>query len=266
MATNPDVQEVLKTLKNSLGENLAETITSAIAQHNAATAATSAALASEAASTEQENASDHEKLQRIAEQHQQEIQQEQVHQLQRSEPGETAVHTTVSQDDHEEVLKHIATAAAAAEASSTLATVPITEGSSPVPPPAKPVPGSEEWHKMRRDNHKEVERRRRETINAGINDLAKSIPNSEKNKGSILRQAVKYIRNLQLENERLVSETETMIGIKFDIEKLTLEKSVADATYEALIVDHQKLKLDFDELRKKTDDLDEHTSKKQRTE
>ncbi|KAI7828719.1 hypothetical protein BC939DRAFT_380747, partial [Gamsiella multidivaricata] len=56
--------------------------------------------------------------------------------------------------------------------------------------------GSEEWHKQRRDNHKEVERRRRETINAGINDLAQMIPNSDKNKGSILRQAVKYIQEL----------------------------------------------------------------------
>src|SRR5271154_5227096 len=42
--------------------------------------------------------------------------------------------------------------------------------------PNRPQVGSEEWHKQRRDNHKEVERRRRETINDGISELAKIVP------------------------------------------------------------------------------------------
>jgi len=49
----------------------------------------------------------------------------------------------------------------------------------------KPPVGSDEWHRVRRDNHKEVERRRRETINEGITELARIVPGSEKNKGSI---------------------------------------------------------------------------------
>ena len=87
----------------------------------------------------------------------------------------------------------------------------------------KPQVGTEEWHKIRKDNHKEgmlhqietnscypsclsqvVERRRRETINEGINELAKIVPNCEKNKGSILASAVNYIIQLKTEKEKLV--------------------------------------------------------------
>jgi len=46
-----------------------------------------------------------------------------------------------------------------------------------------------------------VERRRRETINEGINELAKIVPGNEKNKGSILARTVTYIRDLQQQVE-----------------------------------------------------------------
>jgi len=82
-------------------------------------------------------------------------------------------------------------------------------------PTQKPPVGSEEWHKVRRDNHKEVERRRRETINEGINELAKIVPGCEKNKGSILQRAVQFITQLK--------ENETQ-----NIEKWTLEKLLTD--------------------------------------
>ncbi|KAH9810804.1 hypothetical protein DFH28DRAFT_932398 [Melampsora americana] len=49
--------------------------------------------------------------------------------------------------------------------------------------------GSVQW--------KEVERRRRETINEGITELKKIVPGSEKNKGEILKQAVRYIQRLK---------------------------------------------------------------------
>lgn len=57
-----------------------------------------------------------------------------------------------------------------------------------------------------------VERRRREVINEGIENLAKLIPtNSDKNKGAILTGAIKYIQDLQarissFDNERSVFE------------------------------------------------------------
>lgn len=86
----------------------------------------------------------------------------------------------------------------------------------------KPTVGSDEWHKVRRDNHKEVERRRRETINEGINELAKIVPGCEKNKGSILQRAVTYILQLKTTQEKQV-ENRTM-------EKVVFEQALGELT------------------------------------
>ncbi|KAL7626741.1 basic helix-loop-helix protein [Parahypoxylon ruwenzoriense] len=94
---------------------------------------------------------------------------------------------------------------------------------------AKPAVGSEEWHKMRKDNHKEVERRRRETINEGINELAKIVPGCEKNKGSILQRAVIFITQLK-QNEAQ------------NIEKWTLEKLLTEQAIQELSASNDKLK------------------------
>ncbi|KAI0145826.1 hypothetical protein F4776DRAFT_660703 [Hypoxylon sp. NC0597] len=94
---------------------------------------------------------------------------------------------------------------------------------------SKPAVGSEEWHKMRKDNHKEVERRRRETINEGINELAKIVPGCEKNKGSILQRAVIFITQLK-ENEAQ------------NIEKWTLEKLLTEQAIQELSASNDKLK------------------------
>ncbi|TPX14297.1 uncharacterized protein E0L32_005493 [Thyridium curvatum] len=106
-----------------------------------------------------------------------------------------------------------------------------------VPPPqnAKPAVGSEEWHKMRKDNHKEVERRRRETINEGINELAKIVPGCEKNKGSILQRAVAFITQLK--------ENETQ-----NIEKWTLEKLLTEQAIAELSASNEKLKGEVERL------------------
>ncbi|PQE26115.1 putative CBF1-centromere binding factor 1 protein [Rutstroemia sp. NJR-2017a BBW] len=93
----------------------------------------------------------------------------------------------------------------------------------------KPVVGSDEWHKVRKDNHKEVERRRRETINEGINELAKIVPGCEKNKGSILQRAVQFITQLK--------ENETQ-----NIEKWTLEKLLTEQAIAELSASNDKLK------------------------
>ncbi|KAL0637215.1 basic helix-loop-helix protein [Maublancomyces gigas] len=100
-------------------------------------------------------------------------------------------------------------------------------GSSGNPNP-KPQVGTEEWHRVRRDNHKEVERRRRETINEGINELAKIVPGCEKNKGSILQRAVQYIQQLK-ENEAA------------NIEKWTLEKILTEQAISELSANNEKL-------------------------
>ncbi|TEA21132.1 Transcriptional regulator CBF1 [Colletotrichum sidae] len=104
-------------------------------------------------------------------------------------------------------------------------------------PTKKPDVGSEEWHKMRKDNHKEVERRRRETINEGINELAKIVPNCEKNKGSILQRAVTFINQLK-ENENQ------------NIEKWTLEKLLTEQAIAELSTSNDKLKNECERLYK----------------
>ncbi|KAF5721714.1 hypothetical protein FMUND_3450 [Fusarium mundagurra] len=102
-------------------------------------------------------------------------------------------------------------------------------------PNPKPTVGSEEWHKMRKDNHKEVERRRRETINEGINELAKIVPGCEKNKGSILQRAVSFISQLK-ENEQQ------------NIEKWTLEKLLTEQAITELSASNDKLKQECERL------------------
>ncbi|KAF9549407.1 basic helix-loop-helix protein [Mortierella hygrophila] len=296
MENNQDVQEVLNTLSNSISAS--ESFASSNESFAASIAkAASAVAAMESTHYAEQQQKDHEQLQRIAAQHQQEVQQEhqqQVQQLkeeqqqqqqqhdqqdqhqqqqqqpqpqvlppQEQDPTTAVLQAAALQDEqHQQVLQHIATAAA--EAGSTLATVPIT--ASPQPP-AKAAVGSAEWHKIRRDNHKEVERRRRETINDGINGLAKMVPNCDKNKGSILKEAVKYIKSVLVENERLTGEIAIATTAKYEIEKYLMEKSVAEATIHSLNLQHEQLKREYEELRQKMDEAEGGPSiKKQRTE
>lgn len=78
-----------------------------------------------------------------------------------------------------------------------------------------------------------VERRRRETINEGINELAKIVPGCEKNKGSILQRAVQYITQLRQNESK-------------NIEKWTLEKLLTDQAIEELDSGMTKVKAELD--------------------
>jgi bHLH factor len=82
---------------------------------------------------------------------------------------------------------------------------------------------------MRKDNHKEVERRRRGNINEGINELARLLPtsNGDKAKGAILQRAVAYMTQLK-ENEAR------------SIEKWTIEKMIMDKAMEEV---HMRLEV-----------------------
>lgn len=84
----------------------------------------------------------------------------------------------------------------------------------------KPAVGSEEWHRLRRENHKQVERRRRETINDGITELSRIVPGCEKNKGSILQRAAIYIRQLK--------EAEAATVEKWTLEKLLTDQAISE--------------------------------------
>ena len=89
-----------------------------------------------------------------------------------------------------------------------------------------------------------MERRRRETINEGINELAKIVPGCEKNKGSILQRAVQYITQLRDNEAR-------------NIEKWTFEKVLTDQALAELTSTVDKLRDDLKETR-----LDCHKYKK----
>ncbi|KAF9555334.1 basic helix-loop-helix protein, partial [Lunasporangiospora selenospora] len=156
----------------------------------------------------------------------------------------------------------------AVSAPAVSATVAVASAPAPVPAlAAKPVQGSEEWRKIRRDNHKEVERRRRENINDGITQLAELVPNSEKNKGAILKQAVKYIESIEEANKKLMADIEAGSSTKLDLDKALVEKSILKTSLESLKVEHEQLKRDLDALKGQlNEESDEHTSKRQRTE
>lgn len=97
----------------------------------------------------------------------------------------------------------------------------------------KPLAGTEEWHRVRKDNHKEVERRRRQTINAGIKELAALLPSPETNKSQIIQRAIEFIKRLK--------ESE-----KNNVEKWTLEKLLNDQALHELTATNEKLKSELE--------------------
>ncbi|GAA5928159.1 hypothetical protein JCM1841_006148 [Sporobolomyces salmonicolor] len=115
-----------------------------------------------------------------------------------------------------------------------------------------------EWERSRKDNHKEVERRRRETINAGISSLAALLPPlspsddphsqspttapSKLNKGLILSRAAAYIEALKAAEasnierwtlEKLLSD-QAMGELRGECERLRREGSKWEEEVEAL--------------------------------
>jgi len=94
----------------------------------------------------------------------------------------------------------------------------------------------DEWSRQKKDNHKEVERRRRGNINEGINELGRLVPNGsgEKAKGAILSRAVQYIHHLK-ENEAR------------NIEKWTLEKLLMDQVMGDLQAQLKEMKRQWEE-------------------
>lgn len=97
----------------------------------------------------------------------------------------------------------------------------------------KPLAGTDEWHKIRRDNHKEVERRRRDNINAGIKEIASLLPVQDSNKAAILQRAAEFIKRLK-DNENN------------NMEKWTLEKLLSEQNLAELTSANEKLKLELE--------------------
>lgn len=77
-----------------------------------------------------------------------------------------------------------------------------------------------------------VERRRRETINEGINEIAKIVPGCEKNKGSILQRAVSYITELTTKERSWSNERATIdVAIKELSERNNKMKASAEQAW-----------------------------------
>ena len=102
---------------------------------------------------------------------------------------------------------------------------------------------------MIESNRKIVERRRRETINEGINELAKIVPGCEKNKGSILARAVTYINDLKQREEVTVDQR--------TLEKVVLEQAVHElSTRNGQLQEHHKdLRAELERYKKRFGEL-----------
>ncbi|KAG8742496.1 basic helix-loop-helix protein [Ceratobasidium sp. 414] len=118
---------------------------------------------------------------------------------------------------------------------------PSAEATTPAPTPGNKkgkwaTSDTVDWQRKRKDNHKEVERRRRSNINDGINELARMVPNvgAEKAKGAILSRSVQYIHDLK-ENEARNIE-------KWTLEKLLMDQAMGD------------LQAQLDEMRQRLDE------------
>lgn len=86
-------------------------------------------------------------------------------------------------------------------------------------------PRGPELDRQRKDNHKEVERRRRSAINDGIVSLSHIVPGCDAkntNKGAIIHAAVRYIQDLK-HNEASNIE-------KWTLEKLLMDQAMGDLT------------------------------------
>ncbi|QOU21359.1 hypothetical protein BRETT_001081 [Brettanomyces bruxellensis] len=103
-----------------------------------------------------------------------------------------------------------------------------------IPPESeKPARGSPAWQQLRKLNHKEVERRRRESINQAIKELRELLPTQNSNKSQTIKRAAEYIRRLR-ENENA------------NIEKWTLEKLITDQAVNELANSNEKLKSELE--------------------
>ncbi|KAJ3297104.1 basic helix-loop-helix protein [Rhizoclosmatium sp. JEL0117] len=80
--------------------------------------------------------------------------------------------------------------------------------------------GTSDWHKQKKETHKEVERRRRDVISNGIDTLADMIPYAEKKKGKVVQAAAMYIRELKEAEEERVQ--------RWGLEKVLAEQAIQE--------------------------------------
>lgn len=62
----------------------------------------------------------------------------------------------------------------------------------------------------RRENHRLVERRRRDAINKGINELAEAIPDCPKKRSTVITKAIEHISDLKRFSEQVCRERDVL--------------------------------------------------------
>ncbi|KAJ3509900.1 hypothetical protein NLJ89_g4972 [Agrocybe chaxingu] len=119
------------------------------------------------------------------------------------------VQQTQSQEEDKPEQQNLSAASSTNEAATTSAPAASTTTTGGRRGGRSAAMGSDEWSRQRKDNHKEVERRRRGNINEGINELGRIVPSGsgEKAKGAILARAVQYIHHLKENEARNIENT-----------------------------------------------------------
>ena len=102
----------------------------------------------------------------------------------------------------------------------------------------------EEYEQQRKDSHKEVERRRRESINTAIRTLSDLLPVKEISKAAILSRAAEYILKMR--------ETESA-----NIEKWTLQKILNEQKTSHLTSVNENLQMELDHCHKRIEYLEQ---------
>lgn len=62
----------------------------------------------------------------------------------------------------------------------------------------------------RRENHRLIEKRRRETINNGINELAEVLPDHSKKRSTVILKSIEYINELKQLNSTISEERDLL--------------------------------------------------------
>jgi hypothetical protein len=107
---------------------------------------------------------------------------------------------------------------------------------------------SDDWLHQRRQSHKEVERRRRETINSCINELGRILNLTASNKGVILKETIEFVSKtlngqyaLLEQHRRELDEREKRISsLENELRLLKNGKSTSDLSS----IDAKRLRLD----------------------
>jgi bHLH factor len=141
-------------------------------------------------------------------------------------------HPPKQEEDEEQGLEQTAKENEEQKDQIALVSTPVSTNS--ISPPKKSnMADPDMLIKIKKLNHKEVERRRRETINNAIRELQEMVPTTHTNKAQVIKKASEYIKKLKDKQENLLN-------------KWTLEKIITDQAVNELSNSNNKLKTELE--------------------